>query len=107
MAAGDVRQGTFTRVQTDGRTTIAALIGGGTYLLLKIKAGGCILIGDATIDPAGSDTAKGYRLTPGEEFYIDDGGNTVANLIDGAKINIYAAEGARPVSISIFAIDDA
>jgi hypothetical protein len=106
MAVGDVRQGTFTRVKADGRTTIAALIGGTTYLLLKIKAGGCIIIGDATIDPDGSDTAKGYKLTPGEEFYIDDGGNTVANLIDGAKINIFAVEGARPVSISIFAIDD-
>ena len=106
MAVGDVRQGTFIRTQANGRTTIASLIGGTTYLLLKIKPGGVILVGDATIDPAGGDTAKGYRLTPGEEFYIDDGGNTAANLIDGSKINIFAVEGARPVSISIFAIDD-
>ncbi len=107
MAVGDVRQGTFTRVQADGRTTIAALIGGTTYLLLKIKAGGNIIIGDVAIDPAGSDTAKGYKLSAGEEFHIDDGGNTAANLIDGGKINIFAVEGARPISISIFAIDDA
>lgn len=106
MAVGDVRQGNFSRRQSDGISTVAALIGGTTYLLLKIRAGGCILVGNSTIDPAGSDTQRGYRLTPGEEFSIDDGGNTVANLIDGAKINVFAAEGAKQVSINIFAIDD-
>lgn len=108
MAAGDIRQGNFSRKQSDGITTIAALIGGTSYLLLKIRAGGVILIGNANIDPAGgADTQKGYRLTPGEEFSIDDGGNTASTLIDPTKINIFAAEGGKQVSINIFAIDDA
>lgn len=108
MAAGDVRQGNFSRRQSDGITTVAALIGGTSYLLLKIRAGGCILVGNNTIDPNGAgDTNKGYRLNPGEEFHLDDGGNTASTLIDPTKINIFAAEGAKQVSINIFAIDDA
>lgn len=102
MAVGDVRSGQFNRTHADGVATIAALIGGGNYTILQIRAGGRVVVG-----AAGIDQSSGYTVAPGEPFYLDNGGNTAATLIDGTKINIRAAEGPKTVSFEIFAIDNA
>ena len=102
MAAGDVRAGQFNRIHADGVATIASLIGGGNYTILRIRAGGRIVIGGA-----GIDQTSGFTIAAGESFGIDNGGNTAATLIDGAKINVRAAEGAKTVPFEIFAIDNA
>lgn len=102
MAAGDILQGNFDRTQADGRTTVTALIGGTTYFDLTVKVGGYCLIGNSTIDPTGAATAKGYRLSPGEVFKLDNAGAT-AGIIDGAKINLFVAQD-KPCNIEIFAI---
>jgi hypothetical protein len=101
MAIGDVRQGSFTRLHSDGAATIASLIGGGNYSILEIRPGGRILIGDNAIDNAG------YQLNANERFHLENGGNTTVNLIDGAKLHVRAAEAGRAVTIDIFAIDNA
>lgn len=102
MAAGDVRNGQFNRTHADGAVTIATLIGGGNYTILMIRSGGRLVIGGA-----GIDQGSGYTIAPGEPFFIDNGGNTAATLIDGAKINVRVADGAKSVSFEVFAIDNA
>jgi hypothetical protein len=106
MAAGDVRQGMFSRTHADGAATIASLVGGTTYFSVAIKAYGSILVGSSTIDQGGVATVQGHRLAPGESLVLQNSGAT-AGLIDGAKLNVRSAEGSKPISFSIMAIDNA
>lgn len=105
MAAGDVRQGLFSRVQADGRATIASLIGGTTYYALKVRVTGPTLIGNSAIDPAGAATAQGYRLHENDILQLENTGIT-GGEIDGAKLNVFAVNGDHPVAVDILAIDN-
>lgn len=102
MPAGDILQGNFDLAPASARATITSFIGGTTYFALTVKAGGFILIGNNTIDPAGAATAKGYRMSPGEVMVFDNDGAT-AGIIDGGKINIQIAQD-KPCNVEIFAI---
>ena len=103
MAAGDILQGNFDLAVGGARATVASLIGGTTYFALMIKAGGCVLVGNSTIDPtSGTATLRGYRMSPGEVMAFDNDSAT-AGMLDGAKINVINAQD-KPANIEIFAV---
>lgn len=104
MAAGDIFHIQQKLLQSDGRFTVAGLIGGTTYHYLKIKANGPCLVGNSAIDPNSvGPTVNAYRLHPNEEIVMENNTAT-AGMIDGAKINIFAANGTYPIAVEILAI---